>query len=95
MFYNLYEGKSRSDFETELRERFGLLVKMPLLKYDRDYLPDSIKGILNEGLSLYNLHHNMHGRMDCAKGSYAKEWSRWEQRLREILFANADYINAI
>ena len=54
MFFYLYEGKSRSDFETELRERFGLLVKMPLLKYDRDSLPDSIKGILNEGLSLYS-----------------------------------------
>lgn len=95
MFYNLYEGKSRSEFETELRERFGLLVKMPLLKSDRDPLPNSIKGILNEGLSLYNLHYNKHGRTDCAKGSYAKEWSRWEQRLREILFANAEYINAI
>ena len=35
MFYNLYEGKSRSDFETKLCERFGLLVKMPLLKSDR------------------------------------------------------------
>ena len=33
--------------------------------------------------------------MDCAKGSYAKEWFRWEQRLREILFVNAYYINAI
>ena len=30
MFYNLYEGKSRSDFETKLRECFGLLVKIPL-----------------------------------------------------------------
>ena len=56
MFYNLHEGKSRSDFETKLREHFGLLVKMPLLKYDRDSLLDSIKGILNEGLSLYNHH---------------------------------------
>ena len=36
MFYNLYEGKSRSEFETELQEHFGLLVKMPLLKSDRD-----------------------------------------------------------
>ena len=78
MFYNLYEGKSRSDFETELRQHFGLLVKMSLLKSDRDSFPDSIKCILNEGLSLYNLHHNRHGTMDCAKGSYAKEWSRWE-----------------
>lgn len=95
MFYNLYEGKSRSEFETELHERFGLLVKMPLLKSDRDPLPDSIKGILDEGLSLYKLHSNRHGKMDSAKGSYSKEWSRWEQRLREILFANADYLIAI
>lgn len=31
--YNLFQ--SRSEFETELHERFGLLVKMPLLKPDR------------------------------------------------------------
>ncbi|PKI62581.1 hypothetical protein CRG98_017003 [Punica granatum] len=35
MFYHLYEGKSRQEFEDELVERFGSLVKMPLLKSDR------------------------------------------------------------
>ncbi|CAN1131800.1 tRNA ligase 1 [Linum perenne] len=35
MFYHLYEGKSRSEFEDELVERFGSLVKMPLLKSER------------------------------------------------------------
>eukprot|EP01018_Ginkgo_biloba_P015904 Gb_26327 [translate_table: standard] len=95
MFYNLYEGKSRSEFEAELRERFGLLVKMPLLKIDRDPIPNSVKGILEEGLSLYRFHTNKHGRLDCTKGSYAKDWSSWEKRLRQILFGNAEYLNAI
>ncbi|KAL5996704.1 hypothetical protein ACLOJK_007623 [Asimina triloba] len=35
MFYHLYEGKNRREFESELSERFGSLVKMPLLKNDR------------------------------------------------------------
>ncbi|KAH9311379.1 hypothetical protein KI387_026414, partial [Taxus chinensis] len=95
MFYNLYEGKSRSEFEAELHERFGLLVKMPLLKSDRDPLPESIKGVLEEGLNLYKLHSNKHGRQEPSKGSYAKDWFMWEKRNRDILFANADYLNVI
>ncbi|KAK6936002.1 hypothetical protein RJ641_033032, partial [Dillenia turbinata] len=34
MFYYLYEGKSCKDFEAELVERSGSIVKMPLLKTD-------------------------------------------------------------
>jgi hypothetical protein len=33
--------------------------------------------------------------VDPSKGSYAKEWAQWEQRLRVTLFGNADYLNAI
>ncbi|GLJ26185.1 hypothetical protein SUGI_0502400 [Cryptomeria japonica] len=95
MFYNLYEGKSRREFEEELCERFGLLVKMPSLKSDSDPLPDSIKLILEEGLDLYNLHTKRHGRQEPSKGSYAKDWSLWEKRCRETFFANAEYLNAI
>ncbi|KAH9292109.1 hypothetical protein KI387_042695, partial [Taxus chinensis] len=87
--------ESWSEFEAELRERFGVLVKMPLLKSDRDPLPDSIKGILEEGLNLYKLHSNRHGRQEPSKGSYAKDWSMWEKRNREISYAHADYLNAI
>ncbi|CAL9099126.1 unnamed protein product [Musa acuminata var. zebrina] len=95
MFYHLYDGKNRREFESELYERFGSLVKMPLLKPDRNPLPDPVKDILNEGINLYRLHTNRHGRMEPAKGSYAKEWARWEKRLREILFGNADHLNSI
>ncbi|URE03204.1 hypothetical protein MUK42_21425 [Musa troglodytarum] len=105
MFYHLYDGKAckfdglsygnRREFESELYERFGSLVKMPLLKPDRNPLPDPVKDILNEGINLYRLHTNRHGRMEPAKGSYAKEWARWEKRLREILFGNADHLNSI
>jgi len=34
-------------------------------------------------------------RVEPSKGSYAKEWARWEQRLRVTLFGNADYLNSI
>ncbi|KQJ83582.1 tRNA ligase 1 [Brachypodium distachyon] len=89
-FYNLYEGKSRSEFESELYERFGFLVKMPLLKPDRGPLPGDVKSILDEGLSLFT-----HGRAELSQGSYVREWAQWEKRLREILFGNADYLKSI
>ncbi|KAJ4978283.1 hypothetical protein NE237_009063 [Protea cynaroides] len=95
MFYNLYEGKDRQEFERELIERFGTLVKMPLLKTDRSPLPDPVKSILEEGLSLYRLHNKRHGRLDSSKGSYAKDWAKWEKQLREILFGNAEYLNSV
>uniref|UniRef100_A0ACD5XYW8 Uncharacterized protein n=1 Tax=Avena sativa TaxID=4498 RepID=A0ACD5XYW8_AVESA len=89
-FYNLYEGKSRSEFESKLSERFGLLVKMPLLKPDRGPLPGDVKSILDEGLSLFT-----HGRAELSQGSYVREWAQWEKRLREILFGNDDYLKSI
>ncbi|XP_026415558.1 tRNA ligase 1-like isoform X1 [Papaver somniferum] len=57
MFYHLYDGK----FESELIERFGTLVKIPLLKPDRSPLPDPVKSILEEGICLFELHRNKHG----------------------------------
>ncbi|XP_062171894.1 tRNA ligase 1 isoform X1 [Alnus glutinosa] len=95
MFYHLYEGKSRKEFEGELVERFGSLVKMPLLKSDRSPLPDPVQSILEEGVNLYQLHTTRHGRIESTKGSYAKEWSKWEKQLREVLINNADYLNSI
>uniref|UniRef100_A0A5B6ZRT4 tRNA ligase phosphodiesterase domain-containing protein n=2 Tax=Davidia involucrata TaxID=16924 RepID=A0A5B6ZRT4_DAVIN len=95
MFYHLYEGKSRREFDSELIERFGSLVKMPLLNSDRSSLPDSVKSILEEGINLYKLHTNRHGRLESTKGSYANDWAKWEKQLREILFANAEYLNSI
>ncbi|KAL2471116.1 RNA ligase [Abeliophyllum distichum] len=95
MFYHLYDGKSRNEFETELIERFGSLVKMPLLKSDRSPLPETVRSTLEEGINLYKLHTNTHGRLESAKGSYAKEWARWEKHLRETLLGNAEYLNSI
>lgn len=95
MFYNLYNGKSRAEFEGELIERFGALVKMPLLKPDREPLPDSVKSVLEEGLNLYKLHQKRHGRLDSTKGSYAGDWKKWERKLREVLFSNAEYLDSI
>ncbi|XP_058004251.1 tRNA ligase 1 isoform X3 [Hevea brasiliensis] len=95
MFYHLYDGKSQQEFESELIERFGSLVKMPLLKSDRSPLPDPVRSILEEGINLYRLHTNKYGRLESTKGSYAKEWANWEKRLREVLFSNAEYLNSI
>ncbi|CBI16268.3 unnamed protein product, partial [Vitis vinifera] len=95
MFYHLYEGKSRKEFESELIERFGSLVKMPLLKSDRSTMPDSVKNCLEEGINLYRLHTNRHGRLESTKGTYANEWSKWEKQLRDILFDNAEYLTSI
>ncbi|XWS52708.1 hypothetical protein CRYUN_Cryun11dG0094000 [Craigia yunnanensis] len=90
MFYHLYEGKSRKYIGDELVERFGSLVKMPLLKPDRSPLPVSLRSILEEGINLYNLHTNRHGRLESTRGSYAQEWDKWEKKLRDTLSANAD-----
>ncbi|KAI3840673.1 hypothetical protein MKW92_006641 [Papaver armeniacum] len=95
MFYHLYDGKNRSEFESELIERFGTLVKIPLLKPDRSPLPDPVKSILEEGICLFELHRNKHGRLESSKGSYKKYWANWEIRLRQVLLANADSLNAI
>ncbi|XP_029127173.1 tRNA ligase 1 isoform X2 [Cajanus cajan] len=63
MFYHLYEGRSRKEFEGDLIERFGSLVKMPLLKSDRNPLPEAVQSILEEGIDLYKLHTKRHGRV--------------------------------
>ncbi|KAF3453988.1 hypothetical protein FNV43_RR04431 [Rhamnella rubrinervis] len=88
-------GYSRGEFEGDLIERFGSLVQMPLLKPDRSPLPDPVKSVLEEGISLYKLHANRHGRLESTKGSYSKEWAKWEQQLREVLVGNAEYLNSV
>ncbi|KAK2967190.1 hypothetical protein RJ640_022446, partial [Escallonia rubra] len=95
MFYHLYEGKSRAEFETELIERFGYLVKMPLLKTDRSPLPGSMKSILEEGINLYKLHTKRYKRFNSSEGDYAQEWATWERKLREVMLGNAEYLNSI
>ncbi|PRQ33718.1 putative 2',3'-cyclic-nucleotide 3'-phosphodiesterase [Rosa chinensis] len=95
MFYHLYEGKSRSEFDGELVERFGSLVKIPLLKSDRNPLPDPVKSTLEEGINLYKLHTKKHGRLESTKGTYANEWAKWEKQLRDVLFGNSEYLNSV
>ncbi|CAE5956836.1 unnamed protein product [Arabidopsis arenosa] len=95
MFYHLYEGKNRNEFESELIERFGSLIKMPLLKSDRTPLPGPVKSVLEEGIDLFNLHSRRHGRLESTKGTYAAEWTKWEKQLRDTLVANSEYLNSI
>ncbi|XP_074311540.1 tRNA ligase 1 [Silene latifolia] len=95
MFYHLYEGKTRKEFEAELIERFGSLVRMPLLNSERNCLPNSVKAILEEGINLYRIHTKKHGRMESTKGTYANDWASWEKRLRVTLMDNAEYLGSI
>ncbi|KAM0861973.1 hypothetical protein ACQ4PT_045558 [Festuca glaucescens] len=95
MFYKLYDGKSRREFESELYERFGSLVKMPLLKPDRAPLPGDVKSILDKGLSLFRPQRRKRGREEPSNDAYAKEWEKWEKKLRKILFRNDDYLKSI
>ncbi|KAM7280906.1 hypothetical protein ACFE04_008040 [Oxalis oulophora] len=95
MFYHLYDGKTRQEFEGELVESFGSLVKMPLLKTDRRPMPDELISTLKEGISLFQLHSNRHGRLESTKGTYVKEWEKWEKKTRDIFFAHSDYLDSI
>ncbi|KAL5581540.1 hypothetical protein UlMin_013982, partial [Ulmus minor] len=31
---------------------------------------------------------------DLTKGTYAKEWTKWDKQLREVLVNNAEYLNS-
>ncbi|KAL2651085.1 hypothetical protein R1flu_019213 [Riccia fluitans] len=95
MFYNLYKGKDRKEFEEELQERFGHLVKMPLLKANREPLPKAIVDVFEQGLDLYKKHTSKHGRMESFKGSFKDAWAVWEALLRSTLFAHTEYLNTI
>ncbi|KAF3643430.1 hypothetical protein FXO37_22016 [Capsicum annuum] len=35
------------------------------------------------------------GRLESTKGTYVKEWVKWEKQLRDILLGNSDYLNSI
>ncbi|KAJ0244827.1 tRNA ligase 1 [Hirschfeldia incana] len=95
MFYHLYEGKNREEFESELIQRFGSLVKMPLLRSDRSPLPDPVKSILEEGIDLFQLHRRRHKKLESAKGTYAAGWCKWEKQLRDTLAANSEYFSSV
>lgn len=34
-------------------------------------------------------------RLEPTKGTYVKEWAKWEKQLRETLLGNAEYLNSI
>ncbi|KAK1364852.1 putative 2',3'-cyclic-nucleotide 3'-phosphodiesterase [Heracleum sosnowskyi] len=94
-FYHFYNGQDRREFETELIESFGTIVKMPLLEPDRSPLPESVSSVLEEGINLFKLHSIKHGRSDSRKGTYARQWVIWEKKLRQIIFKNAEYLKSI
>lgn len=95
MFYDLYSGKDRKEFEETLKEDFGYLVKFPVLKANRPPLPSSIEEVLSEGLKLFQRHAGKHRKMDSSKGSYAPKWSIWEKQLREVLNGNTAYFKDV
>ncbi|KAJ8425984.1 hypothetical protein Cgig2_009491 [Carnegiea gigantea] len=34
-------------------------------------------------------------KLESTKGSYAKEWEKWEKQMRETLLSNSEYLNSI
>ncbi|XP_063937149.1 tRNA ligase 1 isoform X2 [Daucus carota subsp. sativus] len=94
-FYHFYDGQDRKVFEAELIECFGSIVKMPLLKPNRSPLPESVTSILEEGIDLFRLHSIKHRRLDSSKGTYAQQWAKWEKKLRDIIYINAEYLNSV
>lgn len=34
-------------------------------------------------------------RLESTKGSYAKEWAKWEKQLRDTLDSNANYLESV
>ncbi|XP_057956592.1 tRNA ligase 1-like [Malania oleifera] len=95
MFYHIHDGKSRKEFEGELVERFGSLVKIPILRSNRSPMPESIRSTLEEGINLYKLHNERHGRLESLNGSYRKCWAKWERKLQDIILGNSEYLNSI
>uniref|UniRef100_A0A7I4CXU8 tRNA ligase phosphodiesterase domain-containing protein n=1 Tax=Physcomitrium patens TaxID=3218 RepID=A0A7I4CXU8_PHYPA len=92
MFYNLYDGMDREEFEEELIRRFGHIVKMPVLKHNRTPMPSDVLKIIEEGLDLYRRHTDKYGRLESLNGSFKDEWVQWEKRLNEILFAHKEHL---
>ncbi|CAM6083091.1 unnamed protein product [Calypogeia fissa] len=95
MFYNLYNGKDRKEFEEELQDRFGHLVKMPLLKADREPLPTAVREVIEQGLALQKKHVSKHGRLESTKGTFKDAWATWEAQLRKTLSAHSKYLDSI
>lgn len=95
MFYNLYEGKDRKEFEENLKGLFGYLVKLPILKENSPTMPSSVLDVIKRGLALFRRHTERHARLDSTKGAFREEWSSWEKELREVLDVSAAYFKAV
>lgn len=98
LFYNLYEGNSRAEFEAELLSRFGTLVRMPVLKGERAPLPQEIADVLEEGLDKYAAHGRQFGKWKSStdvKGEPRAQWDAWEAKLRQVLDRHAVYLQQI
>lgn len=98
LFYNLYEGNSRAEFESELLSRFGTLVRMPVLRAGRPPLPPAVEAVLEEGLEQYAAHAARHGKWKSStdvKGEPRAKWDAWEAKLRATLDEHADYLQQI
>ncbi|GAQ89772.1 RNA ligase [Klebsormidium nitens] len=98
LFYNLYEGNSRAEFESELLSRFGTLVRMPVLRPGRPPLPPALEAVLEEGLEHYAAHAAKFGKWKSStdvKGEPRAKWDAWEAKLRAALEEHADYLQQI
>lgn len=67
---------------------------LPWLRSLCFYLPFTPKGYFLIWSPIIDYCHSLF-RLESTKGSYAKEWSKWEKKLREVLIGNAEYLNSI
>lgn len=95
-FYHLYEGKGRRQFEDDLCQRFGSMVKMPLLKLGRDALPSDVQHALDCGISLFRLRQQENcGSVAPSQSIYANNWFLWKNRMLTALSENEEYLKSI
>ncbi|CAI5503301.1 unnamed protein product [Closterium sp. Naga37s-1] len=94
-FHSLYGRHNREDFEAELKQRFGVLVTMPVVKPDSPPLPEEIAGVIKTGHKLREKIWKRHKGKEPLKTPMAEEVLEWEGELRAVLHKHAPYLTSI
>ncbi|CAI5479194.1 unnamed protein product [Closterium sp. Yama58-4] len=94
-FHSLYSRHNREDFEAGLKQRFGVLVTMPVVKPDSPPLPEEIAGVIKSGHKLREKIWKRHKGKEPLKTPMAEEVLEWEGELRAVLHKHAPYLTSI
>lgn len=89
-FHGLYDHMDRCDLETQLLGKFGTIIRMPVLKKDRDEMPRPVVEALEQCRDwLRELPPAVKRKLGV------REWRPWEDRLKSVLFSHANHLNSI